>query len=596
MRDLLRQLRGILSRHEKQHFAWLLLAIFCMGIFEMAGVASIMPFMQLVSDPSAIENQAWLRRLYEGFAFRSPSSFLLAAGLVVLGLMTLANAFTVFTLWLQHRFAWNSSHAIASRLLRRYLHQPYAFFLRRNTAVLSKQVLSEVNELAQGVLLAVATLVARSFVTLVIFALLVVVDPLLALVLFAGFGSIYILVYRGSRSFLGRLGRERFRANEQRFQAANEALAGIKFLKMSGRENHFLERFVEASRRFTRVEPRRETATIAPVYFMQTLAFGAILVLILYLLATEGDLQNAIPFLALYALAAYRLMPSLQLVFTAVSRIRYQRPIVGSLFRDLQDAGSTPATAPPAPIPFEREIRVRGLTFRYGTDAPPVLDRIRLTIPRYARVAFVGPTGSGKTTLIDLIAGLLDPTHGEVFIDDCRLDVASARSWQARIGYVPQEVILYDDTIARNIAFGRPDVAIDHAWVEEVVRLADLHDFVAALPEGYATRLGDRGVRLSGGQRQRLGLARALYGRPDVLLLDEATSALDGLTESAVLRNITAGAGLTLLTIAHRLSTVRDYDCIYLLDGGRIVAEGRYEDLIEHNTDFRRLAHASTVV
>ncbi|MDZ4698690.1 MAG: ABC transporter ATP-binding protein [Rhodothermales bacterium] len=592
MLDLIRMLRAILTAREKKHFALLLVAIFFMGMFEMAGIASIMPFMQLVAQPEAIEQQPWLKAVYTRFAFTSYQSFLIAVGLLVLGLMSVANAFTVFTLWLQHRFAWGSSHAIANRLLRKYMSQPYGFFLQNNTSVLSKQVLTEANELAQGVLLGIATLVARSFVTLAIFGLLMLVDPVLALIILATFGAVYAVVYRGSRSYLGRLGRERFQANEMRFRAANEALAGIKSLKITGREAHFLGRFAEASRRYTRVEPRREAANAAPIYFVQTLAFGAILVLVLYLIATEGNVQDVIPLLALYALAGYRLMPSLQQIFTAVTRIRYQRPIVESIHADLLagDAPSFPDTRP-EPLPFERSIALRGLSFRYEGAERPVLDRVSLTIPRHSSVAFVGPTGSGKTTLIDLLVGLLEPTRGGIYIDDTRLEAGAVCAWQARIGYVPQEVVLYDDTVTRNIAFGLPDSAIDRVRLERATRLASVHEFIEAMPEGYATALGERGVRLSGGQRQRIGLARALYFEPDVLVLDEATSALDGLTEAAVIQSIReAGAGITLIMIAHRLATVRHCDHIFLLDEGRIVAEGAYDDLIEDNALFRGMA------
>ncbi|MEZ4701957.1 MAG: ABC transporter transmembrane domain-containing protein, partial [Rhodothermales bacterium] len=331
MTDLIHKLRGILTAREKKHFVVLLIAIAFMGLFEMAGIASIMPFMQLVSRPETIEQQAWLKRIYDTFGFASYQSFLIAAGVCVLGLMTIANAFTVFTLWLQHRFAWNSSHAIANRLLRKYVSQPYTFFLKHNSSVLSKQVLTEANDLAQGVLLSVATLVARTFVTLVIFGLLMVVDPVLALIVLGVFGAIYAVVTYLNRSYITRLGKERFTANEQRFRAANETLAGIKLLKISGRESHFLNRFSNASRRYPRVEPRREVANVVPVYFVQTLAFGAILVLILYMLSTRGNLQDVIPILALYALAGYRLMPSLQQLFTASNRIRFQLPVVNSI-------------------------------------------------------------------------------------------------------------------------------------------------------------------------------------------------------------------------------------------------------------------------
>lgn len=591
-----KKLYAILTAREIRKFLVLLMVIVLMGFFELAGIASIMPFMQLVSQPGSIEDSRLLSTIYGFFELNDERQFLFALGMSVLVLLMIANALTVFTIWLQHKFAWDSAHAVANRLLKKYLGQSYEYFLTQNSSQLARQILSETNDLARGFLLSLAVLIARSFVAIVIFSLLLLVDVYLALVMFGVFGGIYGVIYMFTRKFLSGLGEERLAANELRFESANEAFWGVKMLKLSGRERYFRRRFAEASRRFCKIEPKWEATYIAPVYFIQTLAFGAILVLILYLLATERGLQDVIPLLSLYALAGYRLLPSLQQIYGAVAKVRYQRPILDSIHKDLTENPVDPTVGKILPTDagkaFEREIAVQGLTFRYPGAEENVLSGIDLTIHKGSSVAFVGSTGSGKSTLIDIVIGLLRPTKGAVAIDGENLKPERQRWWQNLIGYVPQEIVLYDDSVARNIAFGLPDDKIDMKRVQEAARIANIHNFIVSeLEEGYDTVVGERGIRLSGGQRQRIGLARALYIKPQILVLDEATSALDGVTEAAVIDGISrAVQGVTTIMIAHRLDTVKHCDHIYMMEDGRIVSEGTYQSLMQRDDGFRRLA------
>lgn len=593
MLNSIRKLRVILTAREVRKFMGLLVIIVIMGVFELAGIASIMPFMQLVSNPDAITQSQFLSELYTYFAFTDEQQFLFALGLVVLVLLTTANVFTVFTLLQQHKFAWDSAHSIASRLLNKYLNQPYSFFLQENTSQMAKQILSDTTDIASGFLLSIAVMVAKAFVALVIFALLVVVDPMLAVTMFVVFGSIYALMYSSMRKYLLKLGDIRFEANQRRFKSANEAFSGIKMVKVSGSEHFFSERFRKASASYCRVEPKREATFVAPVYLVQTLAFGAILVLILYLLSTERGLQDVIPLLSLYALAGYRLMPALQQLYHALAKIRYQRPVVDAIFQDLLKGElTTPALNTRERLSFQSSIELTNVCFKYEKADEQAIKNINLRIPKNSSVAFVGSTGSGKTTLVDIITGLLQPTHGSIAVDGIALLPGRMRQWQNLIGYVPQEVMLYDDNIVRNIAFGIHDEDIDMDLIEEVSKIANVHDFIVnELPEGYETFVGERGVRLSGGQRQRIGLARALYLKPEILILDEATSALDGITEDAVMAGIAAqNHQITTIMIAHRLDTVKRCDTIYMMEQGKIVSRGNYYELMEKNDIFRKMA------
>ncbi len=599
MLDSIKKVYAILTAKEVRKFVVLLFVIVLMGFFELAGIASIMPFMQLVSQPDAIEHSRLLQWAYDSFGFANNRSFLIALGVFVLVLLTTANALTVFSIWLQHKFAWGSSHAIANRLLNKYLNQPYHFFLSQNSSQMAKQILGETNDLASGFLLSVAVLIAKSFVALVIFSLLLFVDPVLAVTIFVVFGCIYAILYSSMRRYLTKLGEARFSANEQRFKSATEAFSGIKMVKMSGKEAYFSKRFCEASELFCEVEPKREATFVTPVYLVQTMAFGAILVLIIYLLATERGLQDVIPLLSLYALAGYRLLPSLQQIYSALARIRYQRPIVDAIHDDLMNTETDVEPAPPneTPVSFRETITLEQVCFKYPGAEELAVNNIDLEIRKNQHIAFVGSTGSGKTTLVDLIIGLLQPAGGTIKIDGQPLNRSNIRSWQDLIGYVPQEVTLYDDSILRNIAFGVPEDKIDQLLVEQVAQIADIHKFITSeLPEGYETFVGERGIRLSGGQRQRIGLARALYHQPAVLVLDEATSALDGITEAAVMEGIAlAISGVTTIMIAHRLDTVKDCDYIYMVERGRIVSKGTYDELLQQNDAFRRMARIEPV-
>ena len=594
--DLLRKLRAIFTRDELVSFAWLMLALLVMGLFEVVGIASIMPFMQLISQPDAIAENEWLQWAYDTFGFQDERSFLFATGVGVLLLMAMSNAMAVLVNWMQHSLVWKNAHSLSVRLLKTYMNQPYEFFLTRNSSDMSKQILSEVKELARAMMLPMLQFIGKLFVALVIFGLLFVVDAKLSTIILVVFGVVYAGIFLTIRPMLSRLGAKRFAANRFRFKSTVEAFGNIKIIKTRGCEGYFLKRFSAASRRVSRVMPRFQIIRFAPTSFVQTVAFGGILVIVLYLLSTRDDFQNVVPLLSLYALAGYRLMPAFKELFSAMGTIRYHMPVIDEVYNDLQMM--TPlrrsGSKNERPFSFTAEIALYDVAFRYGASEQPVLDGVSLRIPKNASVAFVGPTGSGKTTLVDIICGLLSPTEGVVLIDDVPLTPENAQRWQSKIGYVPQEVLLYDDTIAKNIAFGVPDEEIDLERVRRAAQMAHIHEFIGELEDGYDTGVGERGARLSGGQRQRLGLARALYHEPDVLVLDEATSSLDGITEVAVMEAIEEmSQKMTIITIAHRLGTVKDCDRIFLLDEGRIVDEGSYDELIAGNTVFRDMARTA---
>ncbi|WP_420126712.1 ABC transporter ATP-binding protein [Longimicrobium sp.] len=593
---MLRKLYELLSARERKRFGWLLVAIVLMGFFETLGVASILPFMQLVSNPAAIQEHQVLRRAYGWSGADTSNQFLILVGAGVLVLLTVSNAVRGFTQWLQFRTVWVSAHGLSVRLLERYVTQPYDFFLRSSSTDLGKEVLMEMGELVKSVLVPLTDLAARLFVSLSLLVLLLAVDPKLALSVAGVLGTAYGLIYLVFRRALYRLGQDRYTAGRQRFKSATEALQGIKAVKIGGRERYFLDKFTVASERYTSIQPTFQAISRTPRYFVETLAFGGILVIVLYLLTTQRTLTNVVPLLSLYALAGYRLLPAMQEIFSAVSQVRYHAAVVETIHEQFmrQTVRVELPAASAQPLPLRQAITLQDLRFQYAGTDRPTLDGIDLVIPRNGSVAFVGPTGSGKSTLIDILVGLLQPHEGCVRVDGVPVTAENVRQWQASIGYVPQEAMLFDDTVLRNIVFGVEEAAVDRARVEQAARVARIHDFIMnELPQGYETTVGERGIRLSGGQRQRIGLARALYRQPSVLILDEATSALDGVTEEEVMEAI---AGMrdqvTMIMVAHRLTTVADCDQIYLLDGGRVTDQGTYGELIASNHLFRGMAKA----
>jgi ABC-type multidrug transport system fused ATPase/permease subunit len=567
------------------------------AVAEMVGVASLMPFMAVVTNPEVIHSNRWLNAAYAALGFGSERSFLLFLGLLVLALLVTSNIVKTAGAFLTLRFHNGLNYSFSRRLLARYVARPYQFFLKHNTAELGSNVITEVNRVITGVLAPATTIVSSALVCLALIFLLVMVDPVVALVIAGVLVVAYGTLLVAARRKLSEVGKEQIRANQQRHRVAGEAMSGIKDLKVLGREITFLQRFSEHARRHAHNNVVAGLIAQLPRYALETIAFGGILLVVMYLVSRGEQGTHIAPMLALYAFAGYRLMPALQNLFASITSMRYAAPSLEVLYHDLggEQIGAVDSMARleqilRAPVlPFTRELRLRRLSFCYEGASSPALRDLDIAIPALTSVGIVGPTGCGKTTAVDIILGLLSPTAGQFLVDGVQISARNLASWQKNLGYVPQHIYIADDTIARNIAFGMPDEAIDMAAVRRAARIANLTDFIEReLPEGYATAVGERGVRLSGGQRQRIGIARALYRDPSVLVMDEATSALDGITEESVMDALhSLSRKKTIIVIAHRLTTVRECDAIYLLEKGRIVAQGTYPDLMRDSAWFR---------
>ena len=577
----------------------ILLAVLVTAAFETFAVATIIPFMAVVGDPDVLKGTPLLAFLFELSGVGSPNQFLIILAGFSMSFLALANAFSAFTIWTLQRYVWGKNHEFSTRLLRGYLNQPFSELLTQNTSELSKNILTEVQVVIAGVLVPTIYILVHGTLGIMLLGLLVVVDGPLALSVFAVLGTAYGLVYLTFRGRQGRAGSARLVANTDRFRMASEALLAAKEVKASGREEEFVTRYVSPSRDFADYTALNETVGLLPRYAMETVAFGGVLAIIVFLLMSGQGPQRLLPIVSVYAFAGYKLLPSLQQIFRGLTTVRFYEAALDTLMEGLGDEGQQESDSDPdslLPPDGGTEITVSDVCFTYPDADGPAIRNVSLQLPGGGGgggsiTAFVGRSGSGKTTLVDLIIGLLTPDSGTISVDGPGISPATSKAWRRRVGYVPQEIFLLDESISDNIGFGLFGRDLNMDRVEEVGRLTQVADFIDDLSEGFDTVVGDRGVRLSGGQRQRIGIARALYHDPDLLVLDEGTSALDAVSEdlvSGAIRGMTPAR--TVILIAHRLATVKEADAIYVLEAGEVVASGTYEDLMAGSDHFRRLA------
>lgn len=554
MRSDLRNIWAILTPGERKKSCLMVVLVILMAFAETVGVISIMPFLSMLARPDVVHDFPvlhWLHGLLEKLNERE---FIVVLGLGSIVLVVCSSIFKTLTLHTINRFTYFLRHGISARLLGCYLGQPYTFFLEHNSSELSRNVLSEVDQLHIGLIKPLAQLVAQGSIVLAMVIFLFLYDPGVALgaaaIVSILYGAIYVLV----RKRLILTGQARQSENGVRFKACNEVLSGIKDVKVSGAIDIYQQRFYDASRAFSRHQANAETLSQSPLYLVEAVGYTGLIVLSLFLMQRSDDIAQVLPTLGLYGFAAYRILPSAQIMYRGFAQLKFSSAALDVIYQHLGLPKSDASQQGAFLIP-KHSIRLEGISFSYPSRPhKPVLKDFNLTLPVNTCVGIVGPSGAGKSTVMDLLLGLLRPQAGMLMVDDYVIGPENITSWQQAIGYVPQHIYLADANVAENIAFGVPSSEIDMEAVERAARLAQIHDFVInVLAHGYDTAIGDRGVRLSGGQRQRIGIARALYKNPSVLFMDEATSALDVDTEKAVSEAISCLAGKkTVVLIAHR--------------------------------------------
>lgn len=597
---LINRLRALLNPGERRLSYALLGLMILSGLTDALGVSSILPFMAVVGNPELIQTNHWLHKIFTLFEFASIDAFLVGLGVAALVIMVFSNALSLASsstiLW----FTYNLGHSLSTQILSNYVRQPYAYFLERNSSNLVMNCVDDVIRVTNGIVAPILQAIAKAFVAISILFLVLWVDPWLAVLFGTVIGTVYAGVFLTIRHRVTNLGRAAKGAHRERFRLATEILNGIKELKILGQDKAYQERLAKHSALYARNQWMSTTLSSVPRYVIESMAFGSVILLVVYLLATHQDFKDALPLMALYAFTGYRLIPAFQQIFGSATTVRYNISSLEAVEEKIKTLVRTPAAEvqPKLPAsedirPLQQEITLKDMVFQYPNATTPLINKLNLSIQSNTTVAIVGSSGGGKTTIVDIILGLLEPQDGSLLVDGIPVTSGNMMSWQKHLGYVPQHIYLADDTLAANIAFGVAARDLDLDRVEHAAQIANLHEFVVGeLPNGYKTIVGERGVRLSGGQRQRIGIARALYSDPDVLILDEATSALDSLTEDAVtdaIRGISQEK--TIIMIAHRLRTVQQADIIYLLENGSITDQGTYADLVDKNEVFRSMAH-----
>jgi ABC-type multidrug transport system fused ATPase/permease subunit len=592
---MFKKLLFLLGAPERKRVVLLLIMISIMSLLDVIGVASILPFMAALTNTNLIETNSILNKIFEIsniFGVKTKEDFIFFLGIVVFFLLLISLTFKALTAYVQTRFVQMQEFRIVKRLIEKYLGQPYSWFLNRNSADLGKNILSEVNHIIVHGISPLLDLIAKSMIAILIIILLIVASPKLALIVSLSLIGSYLLIFYFVRKYLDRTGKERLINNQLRFRIVSEAFGAVKEVKIGVLEKMYVKNFSNPAQIFARSNAAAAIIGQLPRYILEAIAFGGILLLILYIIAQTGSFANAIPILSLYIFAGYRLMPVVQQIYLSSTALAFVGSSLDKVYDDLKNLKPFNENKDEDTLLLNKKIVLKNIHYNYPNAARTALKNINLIIPAKSMVGLVGATGCGKTTTVDIILGLLEAQKGTLEVDDKVITIQNVRSWQRSIGYVPQHIYLFDDTVTANIAFGEEIEDVKQSKVEKVSKIANLHEFVTdELPQKYQTVIGERGVRLSGGQRQRIGIARALYHNPQILILDEATSALDNETEQAVMDAINnLSKNVTIILIAHRLSSLKKCDNIFFLEKGELKAQGSFNELIKINKKFSSMA------
>lgn len=563
------------------------------GILEALAGVLVFVLLGLVTGSEGALELPVLGDVSRWFPNVEQSQLLLGAAGAIAVFFIGRGAVVIAQSYLEHRVSENAGARLADRVARGYLSMPYAYHLQRNSAELIRNTYDSVQELVSRVFVRGIRLIAEVVIVAGLLIVMIVMAPVATLLAVLVLGPLVIVLLKVVQPRFGRIGTDRQAFAKDSLQALQEGLQGMREIKVLGRERFFADRFARSRAQLAQSQYRFGTLVNIPFVVTETALILAIVGFFLVAVATGRGALDAVPILGLFAYAGLRIKPSLTAIVSSLNSVRYAGAAIDHIYEDLRRCEEAVAAAEQdevEPVPFQEALTVEDVSFRYESADDDALKDVNLTLPKNSSLGIVGPTGGGKSTLVDLMIGLLEPTSGRIAVDGVDLR-GRERGWQANIGVVPQSIFLVDDTVRRNIAFGLKDDEIDEDAVLEAVELAQLDDVVAGLPHGLDTRLGERGIRLSGGQRQRVAIARALYRRPEVLVFDEGTSALDTATERQIIASLDRlRDNRTLITVAHRLSTVRDCDAIAVVSDGRIVDTGTFDELADRSSEFRELA------
>lgn len=595
MIKLIKSLFFLLTKDQRRRFYILQILIILMASMEIIGVASIIPFMALVGNMDLLNQDTVFAQIYLFSGISSKSNFIFVTGLLVLSMLLVAALISMLTSYRLAVFSAKVGAEISSRLYTHYLRQDWLFHASGSSAQLTRKIATEAGRVSGQIVMPLMNMNARIVLVFSMSSAVFIYDPVVAIIGLLIFSIAYFVLFKVVRISLQRNGKAISETNEERFRLMQEGFGGIKELLVLGRENYFVKFFNQTSQKLAYSRANNIALALVPRYLIELIAFGSMITLLLYLIAAhDGRLEMILPILSVYVLATFKLLPAFQQIYVNIAEIKGNMSAFEAIKQDLlnsnQNLMEKNINNNDYLIP-EHKISLENISFTYPTKKEPALNQLNFSIHANSIIGIVGPSGAGKSTLIDVFLGLLKPQHGHLKIDDTIIDNQNLRNWQNLIGFVSQNIFLSEGSIAENIAFGIENDQINFSQVKKVLKLAYLEEFVESLEKGFDTKVGERGVQLSGGQRQRIGIARALYHKAQILVFDEATSSLDGITEKMIMEAIhDLGNHKTIIIIAHRLQTVKKCDQIFFLDNGKVADQGTFEELLEKNQKFKKMA------
>ncbi len=596
MKDSIKKIYSLLPEGDHYKLAVLFFLMLVASLLALIGIGTVPVFVIAVMDAERILTMPYIGPALEALNITTPRRLAIFGSAFLLFVYLQKNLFMVFYDYLNSKFMLNRSFFLQNRLFRAYMYSPYTFFISRNSSELLRNISSEARKVLEGTLKPILLIALNGIMTIVIVGALIVVEPLisgLGILLFGSFSYLFIKATKNKMSFFGS---ESLGHRHAMNKVVLQGLGGFKDAKVLKRESHFLDEFKFHSSRHRLYDLWRNVLNNAPQQIIEMIALAGILFIALMMVLQGRDVSAIVPAVAMFGAAVMKIKPSIFTIIQNLNSLRYNIHSVEAVYHDLQLLErDIPYVSPRRPrskrlLQIKNHIELRNVDFAYPESGESALKKISITIPKNRSVAFVGPSGAGKTTIVDVILGLLKPSKGSILVDGKNIH-DDLDAWQSNIGYIPQFIYLLDDTIRRNICFGIPEDEIDEEQFLLAIETAQLTELINFLDDGVQTIVGEHGIRLSGGQRQRIGIARAIYNNPQVLIMDEATSALDNITEKHVVRAIEKLKGdKTIIMIAHRLTTVQNCDIIYMMKDGRIIGEGNYSELLETNEEFREMS------
>ncbi len=594
MIETFQKLLEILPKSDRWKFVALFVLMMIGTALEVAGIGMIPVFISAVADPDLVLEHQWLGEIAKYLGITTGEELLLYGGIFLVVIFLVKGVYLVWFNYIKSKFIYNRFGKIASRLFETYLSAPYTLHLNRNTAELIRNVTNETRYISNNVMMPAMNVLKDSVTIVGIFVLLLFSEPLITVITFSVIGGGGGLMIKFLREKLRKYGVIASRERSRMIQGVNEGLGGFKDVTVMNRKKMFFNKFKEYVNNLTEAEIFKGTAKASSKPIIEFASVFGMIFIAFAMIWQDRPISTVVPVLTLFGAATVRLMPAVNRVVNQLTGLRYYIHALSPVHADLTSMEeyyleTKESSNNNEKLKFNNSIIVKDLWYKYPNTEDFVLKDINIKVPKNSAIGFVGSTGAGKSTIVDVILGLLSPDKGKVIVDETDIS-ENKRAWQNNVGYIPQFIYLSDDTIRHNIAFGIPEELISEKKINAAIEAAQLEDFIQDLPEGIDTVVGEEGVRLSGGQKQRIGIARALYDNPDVLIMDEATSSLDNVTERKVISAIEALKGeRTIIMIAHRLTTVENCDVLYMMKDGKVIEKGTYDELLESSYDFQKM-------